>query len=243
MTSPPKLALELVLGWLEAAKPPLLEPDPDKGPCNDFHASTKNARGHLQSAAALQAACKLDRPVKNYSAVCWSRLLAKYEQIVVDALKEFNCDHDWGTSELKRIKVLRRKGPGIAGPSFQKAIGAYPTEASRIFVLGGGPAGAWQHVSIMRLVHLAQEGHMSAFDPLLNSGVDIECERVQTVRRMLALCPGLRTHDAAKRLMDGDLTTLWVAAMPHYWANLVQQRRGRPRPFSDYCVKPKLSTL
>ena len=87
MTSPPKLALELVLGWFEDAEPPYPKLDPDKGPCDDARASAKNAREHLQSAAALQAICKLDLPVKNYSAACWSRLLAKYEKIVVDALK------------------------------------------------------------------------------------------------------------------------------------------------------------
>ena len=236
MESSRKVALELVLGWLEDAKPAgeILEADLTNGLPSE-HVFRKDAREHLRSIAALQTTCKLESPVKKtYSLACWSTLLNAYADKVTGALPEHNCDRDWGDSELKRIRTLKRKGPGAAGPSFQKAISTYPTEASQIFVLGGGVTGAWQHINIMDLVHKAQDGRISTFHPILSMGLEIECDRVNAVKKLLKLCPGLRSHGAARRLVEGDFLALWEAALPHYWADLLRRRLACPRPFEDF---------
>ena len=236
MESSRRVALELALGWLEDAKPAgeILEADLASGRPSE-HVFKKDVREHLRSVAALQTACKLEPPVKKtYSLECWSTLLDAYAEKLTRTLKRHNCDRDWGDSELKRVRTLKRKGPGVAGSSFQKAISAYPTEASQIFVLGGGVTGAWQHVNVMNLVHQAIAGQICTFHPILGLGMENEQERMNDVRKLLKLCPGLLSHSAAKRLAEGDLIPLWKVTLPHYWAHLLARGQACMRPFDDY---------
>ena len=235
MSSPRRQALQLVLGWLEDAKleAQIMEEDLEEG-APATHVFKKGVREHLQSITALRTACKLEPLAETYSLSCWSTLLGAYADKVTSALREFNCDEDWGSSELKRVRLLKRKGPGAAGSSFQRAVSAYPTEASQIFVLGGGVTGAWQHVNIMELARKAQDGHISTFHPILSMGLEIECDRVNAVKKLLQLCPGLRSHGTAKRLVEGNFLALWEAALPHYWADLLRRKVGCTRPFDHF---------
>ena len=244
MTSPSKLALELVLGWLEATKPPekdcLFEKEPsqvglDTVPGNK-HIFKEGARDHLLSAARLQATCKLDVPERRFSLACWNAMLGEYEEVLQEALPEFNCDRAWGQSELKRIKTLRRKGPGVASSSLRMALEPYPTEASQIFVLGGGVAGAWQHVNTMYALKAAMQGRIDTLSLGLVMVCREENKRLETVWKLLKYCPGLRGHEtlAKKMLTPKNTWVIWEKSFPHYWAKLQQEGEGCPMSLSHY---------
>ena len=245
MTSPSKLALELVLGRLEATDPPkkecLFEKEPSQVPGlvkapDNKRIFKEAARDHLLSAARLQAACKLDVPNRTFSLACWNAMLGVYEETLKEALPESNCDRAWGLSELKRVKTLRRQGPGEVSSSLRRALEPYPTVASQIFVLGGGVAGAWQHVNIIYTLEAARQGRINTLSLALSMVCHEERKRLDTLYKLLRYCPGLRGHAtlSKKLLAPEGIRILWEKSFPHYWAKLQQEGNGCPRPLCHY---------